>query len=64
LKDNPRYIIERADHFEVHYDKAVEFYSLDNKFLGKSKSHKYHSLPNAFFRLIKRFLRWIEKYER
>ena len=40
-KENPLLIITRGDHCKLHYDKKVEFVTLEGKKLGSSKVHKY-----------------------
>jgi len=42
-KGNPLLIVKREDpepHFEVHFDRHVEFWNLEGKKIGESKVHK------------------------
>jgi len=40
-KEKPLMIIQRDGHCELHYDKKVDFVTLEGKKLGSSKVHKY-----------------------
>jgi hypothetical protein len=42
-KENPLLIVKREDpepHFEVHFDRSVEFWNLKGEKIGESKVHR------------------------
>jgi hypothetical protein len=44
MTEKPRLIIRRSEpepHYELHYDKRVDFVTLDGKKLGSSKVEPY-----------------------
>jgi hypothetical protein len=44
MTENPQLIIARSDHYEVHFEKRVEFWDkMSSKKVGESKVHCYRN---------------------